>query len=224
MTAGRTAPPGGRAGGRHRLAERALSALSGLFVLAAAGFLGYPLLTNLYQGRVQARLGRQLVSPKLKSEYQRGSVPAGSSLTRVIIPSIGVNVVVVQGTSTTDLEAGAGHYPWTPMPCSKGDVAIAGHRTTYGKPFNRLNLLHPGSRIILSTPIGSCAYSVARQPFRVLPNDTAAVANTPGAYTLTLTSCAPRGSASHRIVVKAVLDQTATMALAAAPVGAAGAK
>lgn len=139
-------------------------------------------------------------------------MPVGASLTRLVIPAIGVNVVVVEGTSEQALMAGAGHYPGTPLPCEEGDVAIAGHRTTYGRPFSNVNRLVPGDKIILDTPVGSCTYEVDRAPFIVLPTDASVVANTPGRYTLTLTSCAPKGSASHRIVIKAEMAGVPTSA------------
>ena len=130
---------------------------------------------------------------------------AGQSLTRLQIPRLGVNVVVVQGIDDTSLRAGAGHYPETPLPCESGDVAIAGHRTTFGKPFANIDRLRPGDRIVLATPIGSCIYQVARDPFVVLPDDWQVVSDTPGQFELTLTACHPKGSASHRIVVKAMM-------------------
>ena len=48
-------------------------------------------------------------------------------------------MVVVEGTTPAALKAGAGHYRGTPLPCEMGNVAIAGHRTTYGKPFNQID-------------------------------------------------------------------------------------
>jgi sortase A len=183
-----------------------LTVLPVLFLLASVGFLGYPAFTDLWQEHLQSDLTQQLRNPNLRGMYLADKVPDGSALTRIIIPKIGVNVVVVQGTSETDLMAGAGHYIGTPLPCSLGDVAIAGHRTTYGRPFYNVNLLTPGDLIEFQTPAGTCSYRVSQMPFRVLPNDVGVVNPTPGEGTLTLTSCAPRYSASHRIVIKAVLQ------------------
>ena len=96
------------------------------------------------------------------------------------------------------LRAGAGHYPQTPLPCEPGNVAIAGHRTTYGKPFHNLDLLKPGDTIVLETPIGSCTYKMVPPPFIVAPTDTSVVDPTP-VPTLTLTTCHPKGSARQRL-------------------------
>jgi sortase A len=198
--------------------------------LAAFGFavamLGYPFYTNLVQSRLQSRLGHQLQSPELKQAYVAKQVHEGDSLTRIEIPSIGVDVVVVQGTGADALRAGAGHYTATPLPCENGNVGIAGHRTTYGHPFTNLDQLRPGDQITLETPIGSCTYQVLPAPagrhaldgrsaaFVVAP-DAVDVVGTPdraragdGAMPnamLTLTTCHPKGSASQRLVVQAVL-------------------
>lgn len=201
----------------HRLARLGISGLTGMLVLAAVGLLGYPFFTNLYTSNFkEAKLSRELASPALRQEYVNRQVPVGRSLTRIKIPAIGVDVVVVQGTTEGALQAGAGHYTSTPLPCTEGNVAIAGHRTTYGHPFYDVNRLKPGDTIELDTPIGSCTYTVARQPFSVLPTDTSVVANTPGQYTLTLTSCTPRYWATHRIVIKAVMTSAAPGSVAAA--------
>ncbi|HZD66588.1 MAG TPA: class E sortase [Acidimicrobiales bacterium] len=188
---------------RHRLARLGLSGLTGLLALAAIGLLGYPLWTNLYHRHGEGGLAHQLATPALRRAYVHHRVPTGASLTRIKIPAIGLNTVVVQGTTEAALRAGAGHYPSTPLPCTPGNVAIAGHRTTYGHPFANINRLRPGDRIEFDTPIGSCTYQVSRPPFSVRPTDLAVAANTPGRQTLTLTSCTPKGWATHRIVVKA---------------------
>ncbi|HZU73315.1 MAG TPA: class E sortase [Acidimicrobiales bacterium] len=195
-----------------RPAKIALSALSGLLLLGAVGLLGYPFFTNLYQSRLQSRLVQQLKDPQLAQAYRNHAVPIGDSLTRLEIPAIGVDVVVVEGTTEEALKAGAGHYPGTPLPCQMGDVAIAGHRTTYGRPFTDVDRLKVGDKITLVTPVDSCTYIVDQAPFVVLPTDTSVVANTPGQYTLTLTSCTPKGSASHRIIIKAAMATASSQA------------
>ena len=105
--------------------------------------------------------------------------------------------------SASALRAGAGHYPQTPLPCEDGNVAIAGHRTTYGKPFANLDRLKNGDAIVLETPIGIARMRVDKEPFTVNPDDLPVVANDPTKRTLTLTTCHPKGSAAHRLVVKA---------------------
>jgi sortase A len=190
--------------------RRSLSGASLVMVVIAVVMLGWPFWTDVYQGRVQQRLDRQLASPTLQQAYKARKIGTGDALTRIKIPSIGVDVVVVEGTTLSALRAGAGHYPQTPLPCEAGNVGIAGHRTTYGKPFENLQLLHPGDAIILETPIGSCTYKVVRTEI-VLPTDTHVVDPTPVPM-LTLTTCHPKGSARQRLVVHAQLQGNAVPA------------
>lgn len=194
----------------RKAARMALSTLSLALLLGAAGVIGYPFYTNLYQGRLQGQLDRQLASPELRDAYLNRSVGEGDSLTRIQIPRIGVDVVVVEGTTASALRAGAGHYPKTPLPCEVGNVAIAGHRTTYGRPFHDLDQLQPGDRVTLETPIGECTYEVDKDPFIVAPTQTDVVDNTPDAARLTLTTCHPKGSARERLILTATMVSAET--------------
>jgi sortase A len=130
----------------------------------------------------------------------------GSPVGILRIPTIGVDKVIVQGTSTSDLQQGPGHYPGTPLPGEAGNAAIAGHRTTYGAPFYNLDELAPGDSIDVTTVQGSFTYSVTSTQV-VSPSDVAVVADTTEPE-LTLTTCNPRFSASQRLVVHAVLTGT----------------
>ncbi len=189
----------------RRWARRLLSGLSALMLLIAVGVLGYPLYTNLYQGRVQDDLNSQFSSPDLEQAYRDGTLDEGDSLTRLMIPSLDVDVVVVEGTTLSALRAGAGHYRDTPLPCEAGNVAIAGHRTTYGRPFHNIDRLKPGDTIILETPVGTCTYSVKKDPFIVEPTDFSVLDATPNG-TLTLTTCHPKNSDAQRLIVQADLQ------------------
>ncbi len=70
----------------------------------------------------------------------------GEAIGRLRIPSIDLDVVVVEGTDTASLQKGPGHYPETPFPGQGGTTAIAGHRTTYLAPFRHLDQLDAGRR------------------------------------------------------------------------------
>ncbi|MDZ7676800.1 MAG: class E sortase [Acidimicrobiales bacterium] len=195
---------------RKKTARVALSVLSVLLLLGAAGVIGWPFYTNLYQDRLQGQLDRQLASPELHDAYVNRDIGVGDSLTRIQIPRIDVDTVVVEGTTMSALRAGAGHYPDTPLPCEVGNVAIAGHRTTYGRPFHDLDLLEPGDRIILETPVGQCTYELDDDPFIVRPDQTEVVDNTPDEARLTLTTCHPKGSAERRLISTATMVSAET--------------
>jgi len=132
------------------------------------------------------------------------SVPSiGSPVGTIDIPKIGLSMVVVEGTDEIRLQQGPGHYPGTPLPGQSGNVAIAGHRTTYLHSFCNLNELITGDPIIITTTQGQFQYGVIGSQV-VSPDDVAVVAPTPTPQ-LTLTTCNPRFSASQRLVVHAAL-------------------
>ena len=186
----------------NRWLRRGLSGLSVLLLLGGLGLVGYPFATNMWQDRIQSRLEDQIASPELQQAYKERKIETGDSLTRIRIPALNLDTVVVEGITPSALRAGAGHYPQTPLPCEQGNVSIAGHRTTYGRPFGNLDQLKPGDTIELTTPIGGCVYQVARAPFVVAPSELGVIDPT-GERSLTLTTCHPKGSAAQRLVVRA---------------------
>ncbi len=129
--------------------------------------------------------------------------PSGTVMAQLQIPAISVSQYVVSGTADADLAKGPGHYLGTAMPGQAGNVAIAGHRTTHGAPFNRIGQLAVGDRIYLTTLSGQrLTYVVAEAPFIVTPSNVA-VLNNFGDNRLTLTTCNPEFSSSQRLVVVA---------------------
>ena len=99
---------------------------------------------------------------------------------------------------------GPGHYPETPLPGARGTVAIAGHRTTYGAPFRRVDRLERGDPIELRMPYGRFTYRVERT--RVVAPTATWVTRRVAYDRLVLTACHPLYSAAGRIVVFARLD------------------
>ena len=182
--------------------RRMLSGLSVLLVLGGLALVGYPFATNMWTDRIQERLDDQIASPELQQAYKERKIETGDSLTRIKIPALGLDTVVVEGVTPSALRAGAGHYPQTPLPCETGNVSIAGHRTTYGRPFGNVDQLKPGDTIELTTPIGGCVYQVSRDPWVVAPSEMSVIDPT-AERSLTLTTCHPKGSAAQRLIVRA---------------------
>jgi sortase A len=124
----------------------------------------------------------------------------GQPMGIIKIPRIRLDMVVVEGTSVADLKKGPGHYIGSAYPWDDhGRVAISGHRTTYLHPFWSLDRLRTGDLIRLVTPYGTYDYRVTRS-LEVLPQETWVLRQT-RRPTLVLTTCTPRFSASHRLVV-----------------------
>lgn len=78
------------------------------------------------------------------------------------IPAIGVDQVVVEGTTTQDLKQGPGHVANTPLPGEYGNAVVIGHRQTYGGPFASLDRLHNGDPITVTTGQGLYTYHVSK--------------------------------------------------------------
>ncbi|HEY5304742.1 MAG TPA: class E sortase [Acidimicrobiales bacterium] len=132
------------------------------------------------------------------------NVPIGSAIATLSIPAAGVsNDVVVEGTNELQLESGPGHYASTPLPGQSGNVAIAGHRTTWLRPFYNLQAAIVGDPITLRVGSVVFHYSVT-QSFTVAPSNTSVIEPLRG-WWLTLTTCNPRYSAAQRLVVRARL-------------------
>jgi sortase A len=134
----------------------------------------------------------------------------GDAVAQIRIPEIGVDKIVVEGVEVSDLKRGPGHYPGSPLPGQPGNAAIAGHRTTYGAPFNRLDELDPGDAILVTTEQGSFRYEVREQ--LIVSPDQVEVLDDFGDDRMTLTACHPKYSARQRIVVVAALEGEAAPA------------
>lgn len=132
------------------------------------------------------------------------------------VPRFGADYVrpVLQGTSPDVLEEGVGHYDGTAGPGQVGNFAVAGHRVTYAKPFNRIDRLRQGDAVVVETRDSWFVYRVVSHEV-VSPDRVDVVAAVPGrpgaratARMLTLTACHPEFSATERYVVLAQLDRT----------------
>jgi sortase A len=129
----------------------------------------------------------------------------GDVLAHLVIPKIGTDSYVVQGTADADLRKGPGHYPATPLPGQVGNSAIAGHRTTYGAPFGELDSLEVGDVIQVTTLQGNFEYHIYDK-FVVSPNTSEVLDPDPSRPAIiTLTTCHPKYSAQERLIVQAEL-------------------
>ena len=169
-------------------------------------FVAYQLWgTGLSEQRAQSDLQRTFTS-------QLPSLPLyGDPVTRIEISKIGVDKIVVAGVDYKALEKGPGLFDGSPLPGQLGNVAIAGHRTSYGAPFSRLNELTLGDEIVLTRAGSTFTYIVSEKPFIVKPSQTE-VLKTIDATTgqLTLVTCHPKWTSENRMSVKAKLESSVT--------------
>ena len=133
-------------------------------------------------------------------------------VTRLSIPSIDMDAIVVEGTSYRQLSIAPGHMTDTPAPGESGNSVITAHRDTF---FRHIYELKKGDEIVVRRGGKSFQYVVDRKSV-VKPSDVSVLKPTMDAR-LTLITCYPTyyvGPAPERLVVTAKLatpaDATAT--------------
>jgi sortase A len=186
-------------------------------------FLVYQLVgTNALTGRAQASLRDELseqwsAAPRGQQSRRvirapEKPVAAGKAFAIIRIPKIGVEQVLVEGTSRSNLRKGPGRISTSKMPGQAGAFAISGHRTTYGAPFFHLDRLKRGDQILIQTKNATYVYTVSRTRI-VLPTETSVLRSVRGPDgklkpTIVVTTCHPRFSAKERLIVFGDLTDT----------------
>jgi LPXTG-site transpeptidase (sortase) family protein len=84
----------------------------------------------------------------------------GTPVALIEISKIGLEAVVVEGTSSSALTSGPGHRRDTPLPGQEGTSVIYGRQLTYGGPFQQLSALTKGDKIVTTTGQGQATYTV----------------------------------------------------------------
>lgn len=209
----------------HRPLVARLLALAGELLLTLGLvtllFTGYELWgTGSYTRGAQHALDRQLGGLWGRPGYghEGDVVPGGADVFAradgepyavIRIPRLGrhYRFVIVQGTTATDLRKGPGHFRSSGRPGRRGNFVVSGHRTTYLAPFNRIGELRRGDRILVETNAHRYVYRVTGKRV-VLPTDLAVTLPVPMRphmaprhSWITLTTCTPKYSASHRLIV-----------------------
>jgi sortase A len=172
---------------------------------------GTGLETARAQERLRTEVSRLWDDPTPAPEREERYLP-GEAYAAIVIPSIDVDFVVVEGPRaapvrspawTVALKKGPTHYPDTADPWDgTGRVGIAGHRTTYLHPFLNLDRVRRGDRIELVTRHGTFVYEVDRT--FVLPEaGSGVVLEQTVRPTLVLTTCHPKYSSRERLIVTA---------------------
>lgn len=188
-----------------------LLTLGALLLLFAAWQLWW---TDVVADRAQAGIVRSLEESfeRRSSGPPSAGAPAATpdgAFAVVRIPRFGDDWArpVIEGTGRDVLALGVGHYTGTAGPGEVGNFALAGHRTTYGRPFHDVDRLRDGDQVVVETAATVHVYEVtSRQVVR--PRDVEVIAPVPDSpgtapteAVLTLTSCHPKYAATERFVV-----------------------
>jgi len=145
----------------------------------------------------QRRLTQQWQQQNLQLPVQ----PAGlvTTLTRLTVPAIKLDAVVVEGVNRKDLLMGPGHLPDTPEPGQAGNAVISAHRDTF---FRHIHELKKGDYIVVQRAGRQFRYEVTGKKI-LQPDDVWVTKATPDSQ-LTLLTCYPTyyiGPAPERLAV-----------------------
>ena len=127
-------------------------------------------------------------------------IPRGTPVARLVIPSIDLDEIVMEGVGPVELNAGPGHFPGSVLPGQPGNSIMSAHRDRH---FRHIGELGIGARFRTETWSGSVEWVVTER--RIVSRDTPALFDEPEA-TLTLTTCWPIryfGPAPDRLLIVA---------------------
>jgi sortase A len=131
--------------------------------------------------------------------------PGPRSPTRLKIPSINVDVPVVEGDDWEQLAKGAGHHIGSANPGERGNTFISGHNDVYGEIFRDLEQVSIGDEIIVYS--GKQPYRYIVRATRIIDPDDVSVMYPTSTPVLTLLTCYPYMIDTHRLVVIAELER-----------------
>lgn len=180
--------------------------LSLVLLAVGAGLLGY--VGSQYWSMYYSQ--RQLEA-EWEKQAAAGPAPgqpaalAGALLTRVLIPKIKLDAIVVEGVSRQQLLAGPGHLQDTVMPGAVGNSVITAHRDTF---FRHIFELDKGDEIVIHRGGEIFRYQVTGK--KVVKPEDVSVLNPTNDAQLTLITCYPTyyiGPAPERLVVFSKLAQ-----------------
>jgi sortase A len=164
--------------------------------VAALGYVGYVSAdSNAYQAVEKEKFTQTVVT------HQPGVLREGDVIGEIQVPRLGLDAMVVQGESPSNLQRAVGHISNSPLPGEWGNVALAGHRDTFFRP---LRDVRAGDEIRFRTPRETFKYRVESIEI-VGPRDTKVLAPSSG-RDLTLITCFPFsfvGRAPGRFIVRA---------------------
>lgn len=190
----------------RQTAGKLLIATGALIILSAVIMKGY---AGVKQDALMQEYRVYVKSLRETEEAAKDEMPRpeeGSVIGILTIPAVEVETPLMEGIGGEDLKAAAGHFPGTSLPGKEGNCCIAGHRSyTYGECFNRLGELTGGELIQIDAFGETYVYAVT-EILVVEPEDLEVLEpETAGAKELTLVTCTPVRSATHRLIIKGSL-------------------
>lgn len=127
----------------------------------------------------------------------------------LVIPKIGVDTEILEGTDAKILNQGIWHRPKTGTPDAGGNIVLAGHRYMYAsgpKTFYSLDKLKNEDKIIIFWQEKEYIYQVFET--KVVSPNAVEIEDATAEPTLTLFTCTPLFTQTNRLVVRAKLTSS----------------
>jgi len=127
----------------------------------------------------------------------------GDNIGSLFIPSLNIELPLIQGTGDKELKKGVGHFVQSVLPGEKDNCVLSGHRET---TFNQIGKLIIGDLLIVQTSAGTFIFEVKGS--RIVHKDDKTVIVPTDHAVLTLTTCYPFNfisSAPDRYILSADL-------------------
>ncbi len=161
-------------------------------------------------------------SRAMVEEFESGEAPSESSsnlnsseqikqkpdaIGTIKIDKIGVYLAVAEGSDLATLKFSLGHMPETADLGTIGNAVVAGHRShSFGSFFNRLDEVEVGDTIEVKSSEGDYVYEVYETKI-VEPTDLSVLRGSSNHRVLTLITCTPLYTSTHRLIVHAVVKE-----------------
>jgi LPXTG-site transpeptidase (sortase) family protein len=195
-------------------------------IFLTVGVIGLLFISYLIWGTaLKAHSAQRQLSNELNQQFAQGpdgahgaspeqfNVATGQPFAFITIPAFGPQwkFPLIQGTALAQLNVSPGHVPGTQWPGQVGNFAVAGHRVTAGNPFWSLPSLRAGDLVDIQTQDNDYTYRITAEQ-TVLPTDLTVLDAVPGhpgqratQRMITLITCDPAWTGTHRIIVTGVL-------------------
>lgn len=177
------------------------------FVVLGVVLLGFAawseIAARMHQVDQSRRFEESLKEPGTQSRPLEALPSTGTTLGRLRIRRIGLDVIVEEGDDELTLKHAVGHIRGTALPGQHGNAALAGHRDTFFRP---LSGIRPDDEITFQSIEGTKRYKVESTRI-VVPEDLTVLGGSFGDV-LTLVTCYPFryvGPAPMRFIIRARL-------------------
>ena len=197
-------------------------------MLLTVGAIGLLFIGYLVWGTaLRAASAQRALTNELNQQWQRApargaaidvsseqfDVATGQPFAFIQIPAFGRQwrFTLIQGTALAQLNVSPGHVPGTQWPGQLGNFAVAGHRVTAGNPFWSLPSMKDGDLVYIETRLNDYTYRVIGKKW-VAPTDLGVLEpvpdhprQRPAKRLITLITCDPAWTGTHRVIVTGVL-------------------